>query len=149
VDCHPHRYRHRGRGGRRKGRGGPDALRRHGAGLRASGCIEALEKRDGETQWRLTTRNGSTTTSTLSSTTAGGSSYQTLEIEVQDFDASSMVVTARVDGQTLLDANNRPIRHTVLIAAATEMAVWVGAKLGAITNNDVLNVDYVYAHQAR
>jgi hypothetical protein len=120
-----------------------------GAGLRASGNIFAIEKRDGETQWRLTSRNGSTVTSTLSTTTAGGASYQNLEIMVKDWDGVSVQVAARVDGDFLKDSNNLVIRHTVLLASATEMQVGAGAKLGAITNNDTLNLDYIYAAQTR
>lgn len=120
-----------------------------GAGLRASGCIVAIEKRDGETKWRLTTRNGSTVSTGLSQITAGGAAYQTLEIEIEDFDAVNMVVTAFVDGVPMRDSNNFPLRHFVAIASATEMQGFMGAKLGAITNNDVLNVDFAYFHQLR
>ncbi len=120
-----------------------------GAGLRASGCIAAIEKRDGETTWRLSTRNGSTVTSTASATIAGGSSYQILEIFIHDWDGVSMQVSGKVDGNYLRDTNGNIIRHTVLIASATEMQLFAGAKLGAITNNDTLNLDYWYAAQAR
>lgn len=120
-----------------------------GAGLRASGTIIALEKRDGETLWRLTTRNGSAVTSTLSTKTAGGAAYQSLELFVNEYDGTSCIVTARVDGDFLKDSSGNMIRHTMLYASATEMHVGAGAKLGAITINDVLNLDFVYAHQYR
>lgn len=122
-----------------------------GAGLRASGSILALEKRDGETAWRLTTRNGSTVTSTLStaSTTMVAGQYQVLEVQAEDVGNGSMRCSARVNGRLLVDVNGLPIRHSVLITGATEMAVGVGAKLGAATNNDALNVDLIYAAQGR
>src|SRR5690349_3105241 len=79
----------------------------NGAGLRASGCILALEKRDGETAWRLTTRNGSTVTSTLSttSTTMTSGTYQVLEVQAEDVGNGSMVCTGRVNGRLLTDVN--------------------------------------------
>jgi hypothetical protein len=122
-----------------------------GAGLRASGCILALEKRDGETAWRLTTRNGATVTSTLSSQTAVMTSgeFQVLEVQAEDVGNGTMRCTARVNGRQLTDVNGLMIRHSVLIASATEMQAFVGAKLGAITNNDLLLVDFIYAAQGR
>lgn len=122
-----------------------------GAGLRASGCILALEKRDGETAWRLTTRNGATVTSTLSSqtTTMSSGTFQVLEVQAEDVGNSTLVCTARVNGRLLTDSNGNVIRHSVAVASATEMQVGVGAKLGAATNNDLLLVDYIYAAQGR
>lgn len=122
-----------------------------GAGLRASGSILALEKRDGETAWRLTTRNGSTVTSTLStaSTTMIAGQYQILEVQAEDVGNGTLRCSARVNGRNLTDVNGLLIRHSVAIASATEMQVGVGAKLGAITNNDLLLVDYIYAAQGR
>jgi hypothetical protein len=129
-----------------------DLILDNGAGLRASGSIIAIEKRDGETTWRLTTRNGATVTSTLSTMTAGGANDQELEIEATDVSppggAGSRVV-AKVNGEFLKDSRNIPIEHTILFASATEMQVFAGAKLGAITNNDVLNLHYIYAAQRR
>lgn len=118
----------------------------NGAGPQASGCHAVLEKRDGETQWRLTTRNGSASTSTLSTTTAGGSAYQKLEILVEDYTGTSCQVTAKVNGDFLRDSNNLPIRHTILYASATEMQVGFGVKNGG-ANLETLNVDYVCATQ--
>jgi hypothetical protein len=122
-----------------------------GGGLRASGSILAIEKRDGETTWRLTTRNGSTVTSTLSTQTAVMASgvYQIVEVEAEDVGNGTLVCTGRVNGRLLTDSNGLIIRHSVLITGATEMALGVGAKLGAATNNDVLLVDYIYGAQGR
>jgi hypothetical protein len=119
-----------------------------GAGLRASGSICAIHKIDGETVWRATTRNGSASTTSTSTTTAGGA-YQLLEVMLNDWDGVSMQATFRCDGVFLKDSNGLVIRHTVLIAAATIMSLAFGAKLGAITINDTLLVDKVYAAQTR
>lgn len=128
---------------------GANALIDDGGGLRASGCIAAIYKVDGETVWRCVTRNGSTVTVTQSTKTAGGSAYQELEIIGQDADGVSMTFTFKVDGEYLKDANGLVIRHSVAISGASIMSLAAGAKLGAITNNDVLLVDYLYAAQHR
>lgn len=122
-----------------------------GGGLRASGSIIALEKRDGETAWRLTTRDTAGAVSTLStaSTTMTSGQFQVLEVQAEDVGNGTMRCSARVNGRNLVDVNGAPIRHSVLIASATEMSVGVGAKLGAATNNDLLLVDYIYAAQGR
>lgn len=129
-----------------------DLIVDNGGGPRASGCVAFVEKRDTETAWRLTTRNGATVTSTLStkSSTMTSGAFQVIEIFIDDWDGVSMKVSAKIDGEYLKDTiNNLPIRHTVLIASATEMQVGAGAKLGAATNNDLLLIDYIYASQAR
>lgn len=120
-----------------------------GGSMRASGCCVAIVKLDGEQYWRAYSRNGSTVTSTLSTTSSTSSDYQVLEIDVIDWDGVSMQCLFKVNGSYLKDSSGAVIKHTVLIASATEMQVALGAKLGAATNNDFLNVDYIYAHQLR
>jgi hypothetical protein len=119
-----------------------------GAGPRASGNIICIEKRDGETVWRLTSRNGAVVNSSLSTKTAGGANFQTLEVIVQDFDATNMQVVAKVDGEYLKDSNMQTLKHFIAIASATEMQVAAGIKNGG-ANLEVLNLDYIYAHQLR
>lgn len=129
---------------------GANSLIDDGGGPKVSGSTLAIAKIDGETVWRLYTACNGVSTTTKSQTTAGGSAYQVLEIFCEDVgDGVNMRVLAKVDGEYLKDANGYVIRHTVAIASATEMQVFAGAKLGAATNNDVLLVDYIYAHQAR
>lgn len=126
-----------------------NALVDDGGGMRASGCYAVIYKVDGETVWRCGTRNGSAATSTTSTKSAGGASYQELEVIGQDADGVSMTFTFKVDGEYLKDASGLVIRHSVLIASASIMSLAAGAKLGAITNNDVLNLDYLYGAQHR
>ena len=126
-----------------------DLLVDNGGGLRTTGCVACIYKVDGGQVWRCQTRNSTTTTDTASTTSSTSTGFQTLEVVCQDFDAVNMQVTFRVDGVQLKDSNLRPIVHFVPIASATEMQVFAGAKLGAITNNDVLLLDYIYAHQLR
>ena len=124
----------------------------NGGGPRASGNLFVVEKRDGETEWRFTTRNSSAVTTTLSTTTAGVSndlnSFQEIEIFVFDLDGGTNVeACAKVDGMFLRDTNNIVITHRRLIASSTEMMPFAAVKNGD-TNNELLYVDYIYAHQS-
>ena len=123
-----------------------------GAGPRATGNLFVVEKRDGETEFRLTSRNGTAVTTTLSTTTAGVSndlnSFQEIEIFVFDLDGGTTVeVNAKVDGMYLRDTNNVVITHRRLIASSTEMMPFAAVKNGS-ANNELLYVDYIYAHQS-
>lgn len=123
---------------------GADTMVDDGGGMRASGSIAAIYKIDGGTTWLCVTRNNGVVTTSTSSTTAGGSSYQELEVEVVPFTTTQVHVLFRVDGVPLKDSTTGlPIVHTVTVASSTEMNFGCGAKLGAGTNNDVLNVDYI------
>jgi len=113
-----------------------------GGGMRASGSIAAIYKVDGGTNWVCVTRNNGTATTSTSSLAAASASYQNLEIEILPFSSTQVKVVFRVDGVSLKDSTTGlDIVHTVTVASATEMQFGFGAKLGAATNNDVLNVD--------
>lgn len=122
-----------------------------GAGMRASGSIMAVHKNDGETVWRFTTRDSAGATTTVSTTSAvmATGTFQEIEIEARVRDALSYTASFKVDGRPALDSNGLVIRHTVLFASSTEMHIGVGAKLGAITNNDLTLVDFIYGSQRR
>lgn len=123
---------------------GANTLVDDGGGMRASGSVAAIYKVDGETVWRCVTRNNGVATVSQSTTTAGGASYQELEIEVVYLNSTQVQVVFRVDGVALKDATTGlPIVHTVTVASATEMQIGAGAKLGAATNNDTLSIDYI------
>lgn len=124
-----------------------------GAGIRTTGNWFSIFKVDGETLWRCGCRNGTATSNTQSTTTAGvandQTNWQTLEIHVHDFDGGTNVqVTYAVDGLLLRDTNNLVIKHTSLIASATEMQAFLGVKNGG-ANNELLYSDYVFAGQTR
>lgn len=127
---------------------GADSILDNGGGLKVSGSTLGIYKVDGGTVWRCVSSCNGTSTDTISTKTAGGSSYQVLEIICGDWDGVSMQVSFRVDGEYLKDSNGNLIRHTVAIANATEMQVGVGVKNGD-TNLETLNVDYLYAAQKR
>jgi hypothetical protein len=115
-----------------------------GGGVKVSGSTLAIYKVDGESVFRCASACNGTSTVTKSNKSAVGATWYELEIICNDWDGVSMEVSFKVDGEYLKDANNVVIKHTVLIASATEMAMFVGAKLGAATNNDTTSVDYWY-----
>jgi hypothetical protein len=127
-----------------------DLIVDNGAGLRTTGSVLAIYKVDGGTVWKAVSRvNNVAMGDSTSTTTAGGTNYQELEIEVTPIDSTRVQAVYKVGdiiGPTtyLTDATTGlPIVHTITVASSTEMQIFVGAKLGAITNNDVLNVDYI------
>lgn len=127
---------------------GANTLIDDGGGPKVSGSTLAIYKVDGGTVWKCASACNGTSTVSTSTTSAVGSTYYDLEILCENFDGVSMEVAFKVDGQFLKDTNG-VIRHTVAIASAAAMQLWVGAKLGAATNNDTTLVDYLYGHQSR
>lgn len=126
---------------------GTNLITDNGAAITASTAI-LIYKKDGETVWRCYAENNGTTNDTASTTTAGGSTYQTLMVEVMAVDGTNVEVTYFCDGQPLRDSNSRPIKHRLAYASATEMQVGVYGKAGAGSVHTV-KVDYIYAAQRR
>jgi hypothetical protein len=127
---------------------GANLLSDNGGGdnINSSGAL--IFKVDGGTVWRFATTNNSVTTETVSQQTAGGSSFQTIRIEVHDDGPSNVMVVPLVDGKYLTDSNNNTIKHRVAVASATEMDYGAYAKAGG-GNSEVLTVDYLYAGALR
>jgi hypothetical protein len=129
---------------------GANMLIDDGGGPKVSGSTLAIVKVDGSGVWKCYSAcNG---TSTVSTSSGAGSAAVTatdyvLEIIANDWDGVSMEVAFKVDGVYLKDSAGATIKHTVAIASAAQMALWVGAKLGAATNNDTTTVDYIYGSQ--
>lgn len=120
-----------------------------GAGLRTTGSSVAIYKVDGGTVWKCETTVNSVQTVSTSTTTAGGSAYQLLEIEVVDHSSTEIEVVFLVDNKYLVDSTSgQRIVHRVAFASATEMAMWAGVKNGG-ANLETLNVDYWYCEAAR
>ncbi len=123
-----------------------------GGGPRASGSTAVIYKVDGGTVWRCQTRNNSVSTDTVSTTTAGtASAYTLLEILIHDYTnlpgSGQVQVTFKVNGTFLKDSNGIVIKHTVLVASASAMSLWIGMKNGETVTVETLLVDYLYAHQ--
>lgn len=122
-----------------------DLLVDNGAGLRATGTTFAIYKVDGETVWRCVSRNQANATVSVSTATAGGAAYATLEVILSEITSTTMAVSFRVNGDVLADATTGfPIVHRVLYASADPVTPFVGVKNGA-GNLETLNVDYLYA----
>lgn len=124
-----------------------------GAGPRVTGSIFCVEKRDGETAWRCTTRNGTTVTTTLSGTANNMTSgeYHELELHIKERDALNCVVTFLYDGIYLRDTTTyaNVIEHVVAYASLTEMNfVPLYVKAGS-ANSEVPLVDWSLAAQTR
>lgn len=128
---------------------GANSIVDDGAGVKVSGSTLAIYKVDGGTVWKCASSCNGTSTVSTSTTTAGGTAYQKLEIFCDDYDGTYMKVTFKVDGRYLVDSTTGAvITHTVAIASATEMQCWCGVKNG-FTNLETLHVDYIYGQQQR
>jgi hypothetical protein len=131
---------------------GANSIVDDGGGVKVSGSACCIYKIDGGTKWVVVTAMNGVTTDALhtSTTVAGGSSYQLLEIDIVDSNINSGYITAtfKVDGRYLVDSQGRQIVHHVAIASATEMQLFVGVKNGG-ANLETLNVDYLAASQLR
>lgn len=125
-----------------------DTILDDGAGLKATFDGAVIYKVDGGTVWRFITSNGTTRTDSVSTTTAGGSAYQVLEIETRHQSATEVSLIPKVDGVQLKDSNGNLIEHKVLYASATEMQAFAGVKNGG-ANEETLNVDYISCWQKR
>ncbi len=122
---------------------GANLLVDNGAGPIVTGNVVGIYKVDGETVWRAVQRNGTDVTITQSTQTAGGATYQLLEIEIAELSTTQMVVTYKVDNVRLKDAMGLDIEHRTNIASATEMNFVAGyVKAGATTTAETLNIDY-------
>jgi len=130
---------------------GANSLQDGGAGPKASYSGAVFFKADGDTVWSVeSSLAGAQTTTQLTATnsldgaakTAGGSSYQTLRIEVQPLAGSVADIMFYID--EILVAKHKGVS----ITSATEMMVGVAAKAGS-ANSEVVSVDYISAYQKR
>ncbi|MGC1272372.1 MAG: hypothetical protein WBC44_01600 [Planctomycetaceae bacterium] len=138
---------------------GADTLVDNGAGPKASFSGAIFYKVDGGTRWRVRTSVGTDYVDTETNFTAGGSSYQTLRIEVvASPDGGTIIARYFVDtagGNAFIQASQygaHPatplVEHRVAIGTPTEMALCIGAKTGSAIAQAV-NVDYVDSYGCR
>lgn len=126
-----------------------DTLVDNGGGIRTTGSMFCIYKVDGGTVWKCRSGCNGTNTDSTSTTTAGGSAYQELEIEIADYTSTACQVTFKVDGKRLVDSTTgKDIVHTCLYASATEMALFFAGKNGS-TTAEVFKCDYMGAWQKR
>lgn len=136
--------------------GDANTLLDDGAGVPTSFYGAMVYKTDGSTVWKAAASAGtfsSTGTTTTSQHTAGGSSFQTLQIRIEPISGAfnSSKVTYFLDGLPMLDSANKPISHVIAHGAAAtgEMDAGVYAKVGAANNSWTVVVDYITAWAER
>jgi len=121
-----------------------------GAGPVASATMAVIYKIDGGTVWRCRSQIGAAVgqTDSISDTTAGGSSYQTLAVKINPRSSTNADVIYSVDGVQLKTSTGVPIKHDLVYTNAVVMGAFVGVKNGSATA-EVLLCDYVAAYQVR
>lgn len=120
-----------------------------GGGPAASYSGVCFFKVDGGTKWQVECSLAGTQLTNTTDVTAGGSAYQRLTIQVEPYSSTNAYVTYFINGQQCRDnTTGLPIIHDLVYTSATEMQVCFGVKNGG-TNLETLNVDWVYAAQAR
>jgi hypothetical protein len=120
------------------------------AGIRSTGTVVGIYKVAGSTVWSVISQNGSNATTNTSTCTAGGSTYQKLNVEVLDVIAGNATVVFRVDGQLLRDTNNPtlPIKQNLILTSDSICSLVAGVKNGS-SSMETLNIDYMAAVQSR
>lgn len=123
---------------------GANSLIDDGGGPKVSGDTIAVFKKDGGGAFFYACAyvNG-TGTATKSKTPIVTGTWYDVEIFGVDNGDGTWAVSYKVDGNYLRDSvTNVVISHSVSVTSATEMQMWLGAKLGAATNNDTLTADF-------
>ena len=128
---------------------GANLLVDNGAGPKTTASGFGIFKVDGGTVWKCFSSKSTTQTITASTTTAGGSAYQVLEVEFQPISSPEGMVYFWGDGVQLVDSNQKPISHLVTHTSATEMHfVPCYAKAGG-ANSETPKITNAFASQLR
>lgn len=120
---------------------GANTLQDNGGGPPASYSGAVIFKADGGTVWQAESSLATAQVTTVTTTTAGGSSYQRLGIEFLPLTSTLADVIFYVDGVAVA-------KHSLTYTSATEMQLVLGVKNGG-TNAETLNVDYATYTQLR
>lgn len=130
-----------------------DTLGDNAAGPPSSYSGALFFKTDGSTTWQVESSVGSTQTTTATSLTAGGSSYQTFAIEINPISATVAEVTffhdpnGGSDLRQVKDTSGNVVKHTITYTSFAPAAILLTNKTGAGTFSEVLNVDMVSLSQ--
>lgn len=112
-------------------------------GVKTTGSYVCFQKVDGGTVWLGTCGANSISAGTVTSTVAaGGSAYQKLRFEVKPYSSTQANVAFFIDDVLI---GTLQLTYT----GATEMCAFVGAKNGADTTVETINVDYIHCSQLR
>jgi hypothetical protein len=128
--------------------GATGQMQANNAGPKASFNGFGIYKVGNTNVWACVSSKGATQTITPSQAAAGGSAQQSLRVEAQAIDAANLEVSFFVNGQQLLDVNNRPIKHFVNYTAFVALQAGVYVAAGAAAS-EVVSVDYAAAYQQR
>lgn len=130
--------------------GSANTLIDDGGGPVANATMAVIYKIDGGTVWRCRSQIGAAVgqTDSISNSTAGGSSYQILGVEVLPYSSTKAKVIYTLDGVQLKDANNAPISHDLTYTNAVICGAMFGTKAGS-GNAETLLVDYIGYCQVR
>ncbi len=114
---------------------GADSLLDDAGGPKASYSGAVFYKVDGGTVWVCESSNATTQVSTTTTVTAGGSTYQRLQIRARSTTATTMDIEFLIDGVLVA-------KHNYTVASATEMQLVAAVKNGS-ANAETLNVDWI------
>ncbi len=125
---------------------GTSPLQSNGAGPKATCSGAFIFKVDGGTVWKTGVSISTTQTLSTSDTTAGGSSYQLLEIDVNPVSSTLAEVTYYVDRQQLKTAGGRPgtslIKDQLTYTGGLQMNFFAAIMNGSTTPETLL-IDYM------
>ncbi len=132
---------------------GTTPMQSNGAGPKASFTGAVIYKVDGGTQWKTCCSVGTTQTIAQSDTTAGGTTQQRLEIDINPTSSTLAEITYYVDGVQLKVTGGRPgtslIHDYFTYTGQLQMGFFVGVMNGSTTPETLL-VDYLsWAQTAR
>ena len=135
-----------------------DLLQNDAAGPKADYDGACFFKVDGGTRWQFETSDGTAQDTTDLNVTAGGSSFQTLAIEINPISSTEMLVTPWIDtsgGNNLVQpaefgvSSRAPlVQHRETYAGAGNMAFVIGVKNGSATV-ETLHVDLAIFRKKR
>src|SRR5262245_32211208 len=121
---------------------GADLLVDGGAGPKVTGTQALIYKVAGGSVWRCQARNGTQVSDSISGTSAGGSNYTTLRVELKDMSTTQATVTYQVDGVPLRDSlSGLQINHQLNYSGALIMRLICYLKAGSATAEG-LALDY-------
>lgn len=100
------------------------------------------------TVWAFHTEINTAAVATVSDTTAGGSSFQTLRIDIVPRSATVFEARPYVDGVQLKTTAGVPIKHDITLGTATDLDFGIMTKSNH-ANDFNLYCDYLYAAQVR
>lgn len=142
------------------GLGGANTILDNGGGPLASYTGASIFKVDGDTRWQFESSVGATQTTETMDATAGGSSFQTLGLEIIPISATEFYAVPWIDtngGNNLIqpfaysaNPNPRrvPIKHRVTWSSGAALMFFLGVKAGG-ANSEILKCDLAILQKKR